>query len=93
MIKRLCQYGESGVYFYGDNLCDPEKTWIDPGSIELFLHFLEVAEQENRSVLGVIADFCPSDWLGCHWFVVPGTQEYYPRYLVGYLNEGGLMLG
>ena len=80
MISRLCQYGEGGVYFYGDNLKDPEKTWVDPGSIELFLDYLMMAQREDRSVLRLIAERCPLGWLRCRWFIVPGTEEYHPDY-------------
>ena len=80
MISRLCQYGEGGVYFYGDNLKDPEKTWVDPGSIELFLDYLMMAQREDRSVLRLIAERCPLSWLRCRWFIVPGTEEYHPDY-------------
>lgn len=85
MSKSLRMLG-NGVYFYGDGLRDPDKTWIDPGSIELFLNLLFHARKYNRNVLQVIHSIPElAGFLRCRWFIDEERQEYFPRY---YVSQG-----
>jgi len=84
--RTLSQYGKDGVYFYGFNLEDPGKMWIDPGAIELFLNLLYESNTSEHSVYQLIEQRCP-EYLKAHWFIIDEQRKYYPRYLVATLNR------
>ena len=84
LIKPLSQYGEEGCYFYGENVSDPKKIWIDPGAIEIFLSLLFQAKNSEVCVHEVIDENCP-EYLGSRWFVIPEKEEDFPRVYVASL--------
>ena len=83
--RRLILYGD-GILFYAYDLDDPEKIWVDPGAVELFLNCLHYANELGVSVYRLIV-LTPevADYLGTHWFIVPEKQEYSPRFWVATL--------
>ena len=89
--RQLWQYSSDdgqACYFYAYDLSDPEKIWIDPGAIEVFLNHLYLAKKFGVSVYQVISH-SPAVWhmLSHHWFVDDTKKEYWPRFWVGRLSD------
>lgn len=77
LIRSFSQYGSEGVYFYGEDVRDPKKIWVDPGVIELFLNLLFEAKKKQVCIHKVIKETCP-EYLKAHWFIIDEKREYYP---------------
>lgn len=85
LIRSLSQYSD-GILFYGEDVQDPKKIWIDPGATELFLSLLHQAKATETCVHEIIEQTYP-EYLKCNWFIIPEKREYFPHFWVGTLKE------
>jgi len=86
LIRSLSQYGSGGVYFYGEDVRDWKKIWIDPGAIELFLNLLFEAKKRELCIHRIIKETCP-EYLKGNWFIIPEKKEYHPRFIIATLRR------